>query len=110
MTVVVLCKMICKFVCLVFMHCMWTCTCDPLCVLSCVTFEHVFTVKAWHVQLHKEFIGFRVFFLMEISCSKLNFLCCVHREREKEAFDFFFFNITFIYTVSRKYVLFPSKL
>lgn len=62
-------------------------------MLFCVTFEHVFTVKAWHVQLHKEFIGFNIFFLTEISCLKLKFLCCVYRQREKEIFDFFFFQL-----------------
>lgn len=36
---------------------MWS----PVCMLFCVTFEHVFIVKAWHVQLHKEFIGFSIF-------------------------------------------------
>lgn len=63
-----------------------------VCMLFCVTFEHVFTVKAWHVQLHKEFIGFSVFFLTEISCSKLKFLCCVYRQRERD-FGFFFFHL-----------------
>lgn len=62
-------------------------------MLFSVTFEHVFTVKAWHVQLHKEFIGFNIFFLTEISCSKLKVLCCIYRHREKEIFNFFFFQL-----------------
>lgn len=28
----------------------------------CMSFEHVFTVKAWHVQPHKESIGFDIIF------------------------------------------------
>lgn len=47
------------------------------CKCVSVSFEHVFTVKARHVQPHKELIGFNLFFFMEISWSKLKSVSAV---------------------------------
>ena len=48
-----------------------------VCAFVTMSFEHVFTVKAWHVHPHKDSIGFIFFFLTEISWSKLKSVSAV---------------------------------
>lgn len=97
MTVVARRNMICRLcgnVCGVFMHCRWTCTCDPLCACSFVWHLSMFSqLRPGTCSFIRSSLASIFFlngdFLLEIEVS----LLCIQTERERDFWFFFFFQL-----------------
>lgn len=106
MTVVARRNMICEFVCGVFVHCMRTCTCDPLCACAFVWHLSMFSqLKPGTCSFIRSSLALMFFlnrdFLLEIEVS----LLCIQRENA----IFKFFSTWPLFTPCYENVLFPSK-